>query len=347
MPLVDGLYLNKYVDPQLLVERRNYRAEFMTILGSVPQGAITADGIRRNKLINNVGFRVNNTEEFEAKAMTGQNVIITWETYDTEPTSCTDDEIRNLSFDKRAVIRTKHNESFQVGIRNHILHKLAPKDNTIPAMPVLVTTGDDDGSGRLRLCFVDLVNLSQTVKEMNLPVQDQFYVVLSPQHMTDLLLDKNASKYFYDRTFYADPITGKPRAFMGLKFYENNDTPYYDPETKKIVAEGTIPTKGTHFQASTFFYAPNTYYYLQSVKSLYKPETTDTRSVSPTSEYRTQTYGIVDRIEDFGMGAIVSAKATAVTKAMAAARAAKVVKPEEKKEPVVQEPIVQEPIKEA
>ena len=23
---VDGLYLNKYVDPQLLIERRNYRA---------------------------------------------------------------------------------------------------------------------------------------------------------------------------------------------------------------------------------------------------------------------------------------------------------------------------------
>ena len=37
---VDGLYLNKYVDPQLLIERRNYRADFMQVLGSVPAGAL-------------------------------------------------------------------------------------------------------------------------------------------------------------------------------------------------------------------------------------------------------------------------------------------------------------------
>ena len=51
---VDGLYLNKYVDPQLLIERRNYRADFMQVLGSVPAGALAADGVRRNKLINNI-----------------------------------------------------------------------------------------------------------------------------------------------------------------------------------------------------------------------------------------------------------------------------------------------------
>ena len=105
---VDGLYLNKYVDPQLLIERRNYRADFMQVLGSVPAGALAADGVRRNKLINNVGFRVNNTEDFEPKQMTGKNYIVPWEIYDTEPSSCTDDEIRYLAFDKRAAIRVKH-----------------------------------------------------------------------------------------------------------------------------------------------------------------------------------------------------------------------------------------------
>lgn len=45
--LVDGLYLNKYLDPQLLVERRNYKADFMQVLGSVPQAALTADGVRK------------------------------------------------------------------------------------------------------------------------------------------------------------------------------------------------------------------------------------------------------------------------------------------------------------
>lgn len=125
--------------------------------------------------------------------------------------------------------------------------------------------------------------------------------------MADLLLDESASKFFYDRTFYLDPATGKPRGFMGLKFFENNDTPYYNYTTLKKIAETATPAS-TDFQASTFFYAPNTYYHINSVKSLFKPETLDTRSASPTSEYRTQTYGIVDRIEDYGIGAIVSGK---------------------------------------
>lgn len=304
---VDGLYLNKFVDPQLLVERKNYKTDFMQVLGSVPAGALAADGVRRNKLINNVGFRVNNTEDFTPKAMTGQNIIVPWEIYDTEPTSCTDDEIRYLAFDKRSVIRTKHNEAFQVGIRNHVLHKLAPAENS-ETMPIFRTTGEKDINGRLRLCYKDLVDLATIVKTWNLPVSDAMYMVLSPLHMGDLLLDKDAAKYFYDRTFYVDPVTGKMKGFMGLKFFENNDCPFYDADTAKKVAEGAKPSSATDFQASTFFYAPNTYYHLESVKSLYKPETTDTRSKSPTSEYRTQTYGIVDRIEDFGIGALLSAK---------------------------------------
>ena len=274
---VDGLYLNKYVDPQLLIERRNYRADFMQVLGSVPAGALAADGVRRNKLINNVGFRVNNTEDFEPKQMTGKNYIVPWEIYDTEPSSCTDDEIRYLAFDKRAAIRVKHNEAFQVGIRNHVLHKLAPEDDSNEEMPVIRTTGEKDINGRLRLSYKDLVDFATLAKTWNLPVTDALYMVLSPLHMGD-------------------------------KFFENNDCPFYNAETAKKVAEGTKPSAETDFQASTFFYAPNTYYHIESVKSLYRPETTDTRSKSPTSEYRTQTYGIVDRIEDFGVGAILSGK---------------------------------------
>ena len=213
---VDGLYLNKYVDPQLLIERRNYRADFMQVLGSVPAGALAADGVRRNKLINNVGFRVNNTEDFEPKQMTGKNYIVPWEIYDTEPSSCTDDEIRYLAFDKRAAIRVKHNEAFQVGIRNHVLHKLAPEDDSNEEMPVIRTTGEKDINGRLRLSYKDLVDFATLAKTWNLPVTDALYMVLSPLHMGDLLLDKDASKYFYDRTFYLDPATGKPKGFMGI-----------------------------------------------------------------------------------------------------------------------------------
>jgi len=303
----DGLYLNKYVDPQLLVERRNYKADFMAVLGSVPQSAITADGVRRNKLINNVQFKVNNSQDFTAAAMAGKNVIVPWERYDTTPTSCTEEEIRYLAFDKRSQIRVKHNEAFQVGIRNHILHKLAPANNTVAEMPVVLTTGTADSTGRLRLTYSDLVDYATILKGLNLPNMEELYMVLCPQHMADLLLDEQAAKYFYDRNFYLDPVSGKVRSFMNLKFFENNDTPYYNYTTKVKIAEGTTPA-ATDYQASVFFYGPNTYYHIDSVKSLYSPETIDVKSASPTSIYRTQTYGIVDRIEDYGVGAIISGK---------------------------------------
>ena len=132
--------------------------------------------------------------------MTGKNYIVPWEIYDTEPSSCTDDEIRYLAFDKRAAIRVKHNEAFQVGIRNHVLHKLAPEDDSNEEMPVIRTTGEKDINGRLRLSYKDLVDFATLAKTWNLPVTDALYMVLSPPALGDLLLDKDASKYFYDRT---------------------------------------------------------------------------------------------------------------------------------------------------
>ena len=281
----------------------------MGVLGGIPQNARNADGVRYNKLINNVEFKVNNTSEFTPKKMTGEKVFLEWEKYDTTPTLVDDAEVRYLSYDKRNAVRVKHNECFQIGIRNHTLHKLAPANCSSSDMPVMLTTGAS-ADGRKRLTYVDLATYLETVKKLNLPMRDQLYMVLCTPHVTDLLLDADAAKYFINRELYIDPIKGTVKNFMGFKFFENNDAVYYDPTTKTKVAEGTAPTNGTHFQASHFFYAPNTIYHLEAVKILYKPETLDTRSADPASEFRTQTYGMVDRIEEYGVGALISDKAT-------------------------------------
>jgi len=52
----DGNWLNQYVAPQLLVEFKNYKDDFVGVIPGVPAQALTADGVRFNKLINNVGF---------------------------------------------------------------------------------------------------------------------------------------------------------------------------------------------------------------------------------------------------------------------------------------------------
>lgn len=300
----NGNWLNQYVAPQLLQEFKNYKDDFIGVLPGVPKAALTADGVRLNKLINNVGFRVNNTENFTPQKMDGKKVFVSWEKYDTEPTAVDDKEIRALAFDKRNEVRKKHTESFKMGIRDHVLWKLAPSVSNNPDMPVMRTTGADDGTGRRRLTFADLVKYLEKVKVLNLPNENELYVVLCPEHSTDLILDRDAAAYFADKSIFFDMQTGKVKSVMGFKFFENSAVVAYDAAGNKKAKGAALIS--TDRRASLFFYAPNTFYHIEMVKVLYKPETIDTKSADPTSEFRTQTYGIIDRIEDIGVGALVS-----------------------------------------
>ncbi len=301
---VDGTWLNQHVAPQLLVEYKNYKDDFLAVLGSAPAAAITADGIRFNKLVNNVGFLVDNTADFVAKPMTGKKGFVEWEKYDTEPTSVDDAEIRSISFDKRSVVRVKHSESFKMGIRDHVIWKLAPSVSNNADMPVVRTTGADDGTGRKRLTFADLVKYLEKVKALDLPDESAFYMILCPEHSTDLILDRDSAAYFADKSIFFDMNTGKVKSIMGFKFFENRAVLAYASDGSKKAKGAALGA--TDRRASLFFYAPNTVYHIEGVKILYSPETTDTQSANPTSTYRTQTYGMIDRIEEIGVGAIVS-----------------------------------------
>lgn len=275
----------------------------MGVLPGVPKQAMTADGVRFNKLINNVGFYVDNTDDFVAQQMSGEKVFVPWEKYDTDPTKVDDAEIRNLGYDKRNAVRIKHTEAFKIGIRNHVMWKLAPADATNANMPVVRTTGTTAGT-RKRLSFADLVLYLEKIKALNLPLMDQIYLILCNEHSTDLILDRDSAAYFANKDIFFDMTTGKVKSVMGFKFFENGQNPAYDADGEKL-AKGAALTS-TDRNASLMFYAPNALYQLDSTKILYKEETSDTKSADPASEFRTQTYGLVDRIVDYGFGAIVS-----------------------------------------
>ncbi|MDR2628107.1 MAG: hypothetical protein LBC40_08765, partial [Dysgonamonadaceae bacterium] len=210
-----GQWLNDYVAPQLLREFKNYKDDFIAVLKGVPAAAVTADGVRWNKLINNVGFYVNNSGAFTPKKMTGEKVFVEWEKYDTDPTEVDDAEIRYLAYEKRNEVRIKHVEAMKLGIRDHVMWKFAPGDATNANMPVIRTTGADDGTGRLRLTFENMVTYLEKVKKLNLPNQNELYMILCPEHVTDLILDNNSARFFSDRQIFYDIETGKVRSIMG------------------------------------------------------------------------------------------------------------------------------------
>lgn len=301
--LEDGLWLQQYVEPQLLEDFRNYTDNFISVLKPATPSAIDKDGIKFNKLIGNVDFVVNATTEFTPKKVEGQKGHVAWDALDTTPTEYTDEELRAMAFDKEAAIRVEHTNMFKLGVRDYAIHKIAPKKHVEGKMPVIRTTGEVF-NGRKRLTYNDLNNfLFNHISKLNLSNQQACYLILSNEHKADLIHDRaNTSNY---RDLEIDRNTGELKRFFNLQIFENTPTPFYD-------ANGVLKSMGSQKvsgdqSSSIFFYAPNTVYHIEGVTVLAKPMRQDTRSKRPTAEVRLHTWGLCDKRQEYGFGAIVSA----------------------------------------
>lgn len=302
MALVNGLWLQQYVEPQLLEEFRNFKDDFIGVLAGAPARAIDKDGIRFNKLINTIGFHVNKDTDFEPVAIDEKKNLVEWDKMDTDVTEVTDAELRAMAFNKDSEIRRLHRESFQIGVRNYAMGKLAPVQNVDGATPVLRTTGADDGTGRKKLTYNDLLTYLSRIEGLNLINQQALYMILCAEHRQDLIEDRANTQNIRDVQINKE--TGEVQRIFKLKFFENN-------HNVKYLADGTLKAEGaapiaTDRNASTFFYAPNTVYHIEAVKTLYKEMQNDTRSADPKSEFRLHTYGLCAKKQEYGFGAIVS-----------------------------------------
>lgn len=305
--LVDGTWLRQYVDPQLLDEFRNLKDDFMVTLLPAPKEAIDKDGIRYNKLINNVGFHINKTTAFEPVVNDQKKTIIPWDKLDTDLTVITDAELRALAFDKENETRRLHRESFRIGVRGYAMWKLAPTQASA-TMPVIRTTGVDvtvGGVTRKRLTIKDLIEFIVTLKTLNLLDADKWYLILCPEHEADLLLERNDKTVQNRGDLIINPTTGKIERLYELKFFTNNQNVTYTTGGV-LKAQGAVAV-GTDRNASIFYYSPNTVYHIEEVMSLYTPMQQSTRTADPQADYRLHCYGLCDKKQEIGFGAIISA----------------------------------------
>lgn len=298
----DGLWLQQYVEPQLLEDFRNYNDNFIGVLKRANPAAIDKDGIKFNKLIGNVKFVVNASQDFTPQSTEGKKTMVLWDALDTTPTEYTDEELRAMAFDKEAAIRTEHTNMFKIGVRDYAIHKIAPKKNVDGKMPVIRTTGEVI-NGRKRLTYNDLNTfLFQYITELNLTNQQACYLVLSNEHKADLVHDRaNTSNY---RDLEIDRNTGELKRFFNLQIFENTPTPLYGSDGN-MKSMGSVKASGDQV-SSIFFYAPNTVYHIEGVTVLAKPMRQDTRSKRPKAEVRLHTWGLCDKRQEHGFGAIVS-----------------------------------------
>ena len=300
--LEDGLWLQQYVEPQLLEDFRNYNDAFISVLQRPNPSAIDKDGIKFNKLIGNVEFVVNATVDFTPKKTEGKKTFVAWDALDTTPTEYTDEELRAMAFDKESAIRKEHSNMFRIGVRDYAIHKLAPKKHVDGAMPVLRTTGEVV-NGRKRLTYNDLSEfLFKHITALNLNNKAAYYLVLSNEHKADLIHDRANTNHYRDLEI--DRNTGELKRFFELQIFENTTTPLYgqNGELKSMGAKKVVGDQSS----SIFFYAPNTVYHIEGVNVLTKPMRQDTRSKRPTAEVRLHTWGLCDKRQEYGFGALVS-----------------------------------------
>lgn len=197
-------------------------------------------GVKPDVLINNTTYPIAEQD------LAASDVPITLDKFQTLQTPITDDELYALSIDKIANVKQSHAEAIAEKKQDKAIHALAPNTN-VAAMPVLVTTGADDGTGRKRLTLADIVRLKAAWDALKVPVKGR-RLVLCSDHVNDLLLLDNKFKDQYNNY-----ETGRIANMYGFEVYEYVNNPYYTVATLTKKSFGSVPTAGADYMASVAF----------------------------------------------------------------------------------------------
>lgn len=171
--------------------------------------------------------------------------IVKLDKYQTRPTGIPDDQIIGAAYDKIDAATKSHTTEIAAKKYKKAIHAIAPDANTATT-PVIRTTGADDGTGRKRMTYADLVAAKLAMKNATDP-----RIVLSSIHYNDLLLDR---ANFGDKLVNYNTGDVAPQ-IAGLKIYTYGDNPLYDANGAKKPFDSVRQT--TDLEASVFFDGDN------------------------------------------------------------------------------------------
>lgn len=187
----------------------------------------------------------NTTYPIPVQDMDFTDIPIQLDKYNTKATPITDDELYAMSPKKMDSVKTRHGKAIMIQQVKKAIHALAPSGNTAN-MPVLLTTGDDDGTGRKRLIKADILTLKNTLDNLEIPDEGR-RLVLCKDHLNDLLaIDEKFKDQYYNSQ------TGKVYNLLGFELYDYAGNPYYTVATKVKKSYGAVPGVGDR-KASVFF----------------------------------------------------------------------------------------------
>lgn len=305
MAFNSGEYIDKFILPTIIHTLRNEKMDFMSVIPTAPQRSITAAGIIVHKIGQPIEVDWNKSDDYvdgDIKAFDVENDTLAWDYLSTTPFSTDKEEIRTSALNRQGILRQKSLEAISESWRDKTLHNIAPADGTISEMPILETTGPDRGDGTKRMLISDLIRWQEALRKLNLRKGQQIYVVLSVEHLTDLLID--ALNYQNFKDIYAKTAKGEAINQYGFGFFWNNKTIMYNAANVKL-ADGAVPI-ATDRIASIAFYAPHTTKAFYNLTSHFKPMSENTRSNPPTDEMRYTGNALGSKIYNYGHSAMKS-----------------------------------------
>lgn len=185
---------------------------------------IPVQGAAPNVLINNSVYPIVSNEREDGQ------VVLALNKYDTENTDVTDDELYALPYEKTSDVQVQHRETLEDKTAEHALYSIAPDEHSADT-PIIATTGETDGA-RKRLSAADLIEMKKKLDTAKVPKSGRV-LVLSPDHVADLLIEDLTFK-----TRYQNTTTGAiADNYYGFKVYEATYPPKYNNNKEKLPFE--------------------------------------------------------------------------------------------------------------
>jgi len=250
--------LNQEIWTDILVKnlKKGEDAQFISELPDHSDKVIAAKGDNDIIHLVDVGadpeVLINNTTyPLPVVSQADRDIAITLDKFQTEATQVTDDELAYIAYDKISLVQAKHIKAINAAKFSKAAHALAPQGDT-PLTPVIATTGADDGTGRKKMRYKDLLALKRKFDSAGFEAEGRI-LVLSPDHYNDLLDDPDLKNFFSGQ--YLDEGTGNLNKFLaGFKIYWYLRTPYFRASDKTKVSYGAIPQSG-YYRATIAFVA--------------------------------------------------------------------------------------------
>ena len=188
----------------------------------------------------------NNTYPIPVQEYDDDTITIELDKFQSKVVTLSDDKVIGASYDKidtatKATTRSMLSKKYKKAI-----HRIAPASNTATT-PVIKTTGDDDGTGRKRLTYEDLVAFKDACDKAGFEEENR-RLVLCGDHWNDLLLDR---KRFGN--LLVDYTKGKPAPVIaGFELHRYPVMPVYTVATKTKKPFGAVKDDGDTYASVAF-----------------------------------------------------------------------------------------------